>query len=303
MKILILIDKINCAYHSIAKSLLKYSNCDILDMDILPIKAGVNKIKKVYKKYDFFYVMGFQTYEKVDFLPKKITSVGIHSCQAWDNKKTKPGKKIMPDKTVIKFLNGFCRVNAVSKYLYDIFNESGVSDLSYTPNGVDTKIFQPSDRNNHNDFVVGFSGVGNELKGIDKFIIPSINNVKAKPCFAIRKTDKYVPLKEMPTFYNKLDVYVCASSSEGMSLSVLEAASCGVPVVSTRVSGCTEIIEDGQNGFFVDRSVEDISKKISLIKNSVNLKNKMSKNIRNSIIAHHCWSKQIDKWTKFLSGG
>ena len=38
----------------------------------------------------------------------------------------------------------------------------------------------------------------------------------------------------MPKFYNKLDIY-CASSSEGFSLSVLEASATGIPVISTKV--------------------------------------------------------------------
>ena len=70
MKILMLIDKYDWAYHSIAKSLCKYNNSDI-EFKILPIKNGVKDIKKVYKKYDLINVMGFQNFEKLDFLPKE----------------------------------------------------------------------------------------------------------------------------------------------------------------------------------------------------------------------------------------
>jgi len=300
MKILILIDKINWAYHSIAKSLVKYNDCKDLKMDILPVKGGVDRIKKVYHKYDFIYVMGFQTCGKLGFLPKDKTGVGIHSCQAWDGGQTMPGKVVMPKKKTVKFLNSFCRVNAVSKYLYDIFKKSGVSNLYYTPNGVDTDIFKPVPKNNKT-LVVGFSGVDNELKGVKKIILPSINKTKSEPHFAIRKTSKHVPLEQMHSFYDKMDVYVCASLSEGMSLSVLEAASCGVPIISTRVSGCDEIINHKKNGLFVDRDIDSMSKGIDTMKNN-NLRALMSNNIRKDVVEHHGWDKKINKWNIFFKG-
>jgi len=39
----------------------------------------------------------------------------------------------------------------------------------------------------------------------------------------------------MVEFYRSLDVYVCASRSEGTPNPCLEAAACGLPVVTTRV--------------------------------------------------------------------
>lgn len=41
---------------------------------------------------------------------------------------------------------------------------------------------------------------------------------------------------------------------EGMSNVLLESAACGRPVITTNRSGCREIVEDGVNGFFVEKS-------------------------------------------------
>jgi glycosyltransferase involved in cell wall biosynthesis len=79
---------------------------------------------------------------------------------------------------------------------------------------------------------------------------------------AMLRSGQYVPLEEMPQFYNEIDIYLCASSSEGFSLSVLEASACGRPVISTRVGGCEDLIIDGVNGFLVDRDVQAIREKI-----------------------------------------
>jgi len=47
------------------------------------------------------------------------------------------------------------------------------------------------------------------------------------------------------------DVLLFTSNSEGMPNAVLEAMSCGLPVVATRISGTKELVYDGQNGFLV----------------------------------------------------
>lgn len=60
---------------------------------------------------------------------------------------------------------------------------------------------------------------------------------------------------EPELLYNNLDVYVSSSSSEGFSISCIEALACGVPVVATRSGGPEEIIEDRKSGRLVD--IED----------------------------------------------
>jgi glycosyltransferase involved in cell wall biosynthesis len=56
------------------------------------------------------------------------------------------------------------------------------------------------------------------------------------------------------------DVYVSASEWEGMSNAALEALSCGLPMVLSRISGHEELVEEGQNGFmFHPASTEELS--------------------------------------------
>lgn len=48
------------------------------------------------------------------------------------------------------------------------------------------------------------------------------------------------------------DLFILSSQMESFGLAALEAMSCGVPVVVTRVGGLPEVVEDGISGYLVD---------------------------------------------------
>lgn len=64
----------------------------------------------------------------------------------------------------------------------------------------------------------------------------------------------YFPYLEpglMPCFYNALDVFLVTSREEGGPVTLFEAMSCGVPVVTTPVGMAVEFIHSGRNGIVV----------------------------------------------------
>jgi len=60
-----------------------------------------------------------------------------------------------------------------------------------------------------------------------------------------------VPNGGMPAFYASARVFVLSSRREGLPLSILEAAACNAPVVSTAAGGVGEIIQDRVTGRIV----------------------------------------------------
>lgn len=53
-------------------------------------------------------------------------------------------------------------------------------------------------------------------------------------------------------FLKKAHIFILPSFSEGFSISLVEAMLCGLPVISTKVGGPSEIVSHGINGFLFD---------------------------------------------------
>jgi N-acetyl-alpha-D-glucosaminyl L-malate synthase BshA len=65
----------------------------------------------------------------------------------------------------------------------------------------------------------------------------------AKAVEAVGEQDQMVPL------FSIADLFLLPSQQESFGLSALEAMSCGVPVVASRVGGLHEVVDDGVSGF------------------------------------------------------
>lgn len=58
--------------------------------------------------------------------------------------------------------------------------------------------------------------------------------------------------EDMPSVWQKVDVGCLPSSyREGLPKALLEAAACGLPIVTTDAVGCREVVQNGSNGFLV----------------------------------------------------
>lgn len=133
------------------------------------------------------------------------------------------------------------------------------------PNGIDAARFVPAPdraRGARAAFRVLFSGNPTRRKGaallpqIAERLPPNVEIV----CVAPRKrlTGKgtrairflgAVPHDVMPEVYRDADVLLMPSFREGMSLAVLEAMACGLPVVASDCSSMPELVHPGKGGF------------------------------------------------------
>ena len=90
-------------------------------------------------------------------------------------------------------------------------------------------------------------------------------------------------------FFKPADVIVLPSYREGLSRVLLEAASCGKPIITSNVPGCKEIVIDGESGFLCEpkdsKSLKDSF--IKMLKLSDDSFEKFSKNAREIVINNY----------------
>jgi glycosyltransferase involved in cell wall biosynthesis len=83
--------------------------------------------------------------------------------------------------------------------------------------------------------------------------------------------------KILPIF----DIFTLSSLSEGTSISLLEAQSCGIPAVVTDVGGNSNIVKHGYNGFLCKvNGYKDMAEKLAAVLKNENLRNEMKNHAR-----------------------
>jgi len=166
----------------------------------------------------------------------------------------------------------------------------------YTPNGVDTEFYSPvPGKAPSSRLRVGWAGsltnMGPGYRGFHEFIVPAAAAVDGVELLTAAREDKWRGPDEMREFYRSLDVYVCASLTEGTPNPCLEAAACGVPLVTTCVGNMPELVRHGINGFFVERNVDDIAHHLRTLRDDSDLRTAMSSQMQHDIRAWD-WSRR-----------
>ena len=157
----------------------------------------------------------------------------------------------------------------ISQWLVELARtQYGDSNVSLVLNSVDTDQFYSPPRWKQPSPTVGLLYGTASWKGCDVSFkafslaahkIPGLHLI----AFGAHDPAEHLPLPEgtkyikqpaqdtIKDIYASCDVWLCGSWSEGFHLPPLEAMACRTPVVSTRVGGPLDIIEDGVNGYLV----------------------------------------------------
>jgi len=92
--------------------------------------------------------------------------------------------------------------------------------------------------------------------------------------------------------YQNAAMLVLPSYYEGLPTVVLEAMSCGIPVIATRIGGNTEIISNGLNGFLVPpRSPREMAERILMLLENEELRKRIGRAARRTIEERYTWDK------------
>lgn len=106
----------------------------------------------------------------------------------------------------------------------------------------------------------------------------------------------YIEDSELVAIYNLASVFLLVSFYEGFGLPILEAQSCGVPVITSKVSSLPEVA--GQGALFVDpKDITEIEKKITEVLNNSILREKLVEQ-GNANLKRFSWNKCIQETIK-----
>lgn len=78
-----------------------------------------------------------------------------------------------------------------------------------------------------------------------------INIVKEKHLEHVVKVNGWISGDKINKAYKAAHIYILPSYNEGLPMSILEAMSFGLPIISTNVGGIPDAVIDGSNGFLI----------------------------------------------------
>ena len=84
--------------------------------------------------------------------------------------------------------------------------------------------------------------------------------------------------KNVTDYYTRASVFLCTSRWEGFGMVVTEAMECGLPVVSFKTDGPSEIIRDGESGYLIDNfDLEQFADAVERLMKDEGLRKEMSR--------------------------
>ena len=94
--------------------------------------------------------------------------------------------------------------------------------------------------------------------------------------------------EEIDLLLRKTDIYALPSYGEGMPMSILEAMSYAIPVVTTRVGGIPELVKDNETGFLINPGDNNaLYEKLKVLIKSKEQRDIIGKHARSAIASNH----------------
>lgn len=114
-----------------------------------------------------------------------------------------------------------------------------------------------------------------------------------------------VPQEDLPAVYQSSLFSVLPSQEEGLGIAMLEAMSCGLPVIATRCGGPESVIQDGRNGFLVRNGDEEhLAERINFLINRPEIIDEMGQRARDDVLMNYtperAYSRIVDFHTNVI---
>ena len=101
--------------------------------------------------------------------------------------------------------------------------------------------------------------------------------------------------EDLPPVYRCADVFALPSIQEGQGIVLLEAQSCGKPVVAFNVTGVRETVKNGQTGLLINPSSDNLAEAISRLLSDPSLREKLGRSGREFVQKEFSWDMCAEK--------
>ncbi|MFH1509077.1 MAG: glycosyltransferase family 4 protein [bacterium] len=239
-------------------------------------------------------------------------------------------------KSFNKKIEGFkdlkIHIVVLSKWMKKCVEESYIfrdNNVSLIPNGIDTNIYQPRDKNKarnnlglaKNKFVIlfGAAKVSEKRKGF-KYLINALSILKEdknindnKISILIFGNANNIDLNNLPfetillgkindknkiiDAYNAANVFVLPALQDNLPNTLLESFACGTPAVSFSTSGIKDIIDHKNNGYLAFyKDVHDLTEGIKWIIENKERNNILGRSARRKSLEVYKSEIQVEKF-------
>lgn len=277
-RVLVIADVPGWAWDKKAKQLKQHLDGDEFHIDILyaqsdPFPTG----------YDLYHTFEVNQAQSVPVSFLKVTGITAHVWQTWEGKHGPGTVKAWASHAAGFHANSIMLQKEMEAYLgYPVF---------YVPNGVDETFYKRTrERAPSAKLVVGHVGKPNPRKG--HAIIAEACEKAGVELRINQNTYKTAhSMEAMREFYQDLDVLAVASDFDGTPNPALEAAACGVAVISNPIGNMPEFIRNGENGILVERTVESMTNGLRRLAVDMPRTTAMGRAARATIEADWTWKK------------
>ncbi len=211
---------------------------------------------------------------------------------------------------------------SISKWIHQLSSNSeifGHLPHHYIPNGLDVNLFKPQNKQEARDklqlpqdkkiilFVAesiddkrkGFSYLEDalvELNVDEVFLLTVGKSLNTSIPFPLKNLGFVNDEIEMATVYAAADVFVVTSIEDNLPNTVMESIACGTPVVGFKVGGIPDMIQDGVNGFLVEKGDSiKLAQKINELLNHSDLQNQMQTHARQIAVQNFNQELQVKR--------
>lgn len=263
------------------------------------------------------YASGYGTLARIARLPDVLLSVwgsDVYEFPYESRTKEKILKKNLNYAALIASTS-YCMARQTEKII-------GKRDMVITPFGVDTERFRKYAEKKNGSFTIGSVKTLSPKYGIDMIIKAfylfsdqlddtehvqlvifgegSQRNELVHLCKTLGIMEKvhfegYIPNTQVPDALNEMDIICFGSKQESFGVAAVEAMSCSIPVIATKVAGYKEVVEEGKTGYLVSYGdTETMAAYMLKLYRDKQLRDEIGRNGRNRVEKLYDWNQCVD---------